>query len=183
MAKYRLDPQAAPHVLADGQTVLAGQVFETDDENLVTKFANKFIAVGEGEQASVVDGAHIRPDPENVVEADGSRIKTAGPDLSQSAMRPDAASAGPTTMNTVDPQEVEATGRGVTTAGKNAEVASDEGADEMTDVSGDFEGAKDAGLQVWKDRRGWHVYDGKELVSEKPLRKMDVDPFIKDFNS
>lgn len=50
---------------------------------------------------------------------------------------------------------------------------------DATDVSGDFEQAIDYDVRVLKDRRGWWVLDGDELLNTSgPLKKGGVSTFI-----
>ena len=51
----------------------------------------------------------------------------------------------------------------------------------MVDVTADIPGATEAGVAVFKNKRGFWVYDGDtEPANEKPLRKGDLPAFIKE---
>lgn len=52
----------------------------------------------------------------------------------------------------------------------------------MTDVTEEYPAAAKADLTVCHNKRGWWVFDaGTEAVNEKPLKKKDVEVFIKDY--
>jgi len=66
--------------------------------------------------------------------------------------------------------------------------AAEKGAEGITapvlkDVTSNFPKAKEGGLAVKKDKRGWWLYevDDEEPVNEKPLKKREVSAFITDY--
>jgi len=54
--------------------------------------------------------------------------------------------------------------------------------EDMKDVTDEFPAAEEAELIVCKNKRGWWIFDGDdEPANEKPLKKREVNAFVKDY--
>lgn len=191
------------HAPPDGMMVGPGDLFESDDPDLVKKFPNKFELAHQGpreprgQQAQrawedVQDtptggvktyAADYEPDPQESrgkVVARG-KVQTADPEEPPSAKRMKEKSEELLEQRKrgwKEQQERQAQRGRIRKARNKGEGSSSLG----TDASSDFELADEYGYKVWK-RRGGNYYvtsadDTETALNEKALKADDVDEFI-----